>query len=199
MTYNKRLGVGGGVGMYIRQSLKFKVREDKMEWDNQLEHLWIEVEDRIQYNNILVCVVYQSTFTNNWNKTFLRTLILTGYMNIHLLKPTDTLTKKDQSQNLHKHTSKPISTRPYFVRPCIGQFSTEIKVIGILPAGEVSDHDAPYKSFDTRLKNNPKMNKFIWNLKSFEESKYISDFQSSPFSTVFSLYDQEEKLSIFNF
>ena len=36
-----------------------------MELENQLEHLWIEIEGRNRHSNILVCVIYQTTFTKN--------------------------------------------------------------------------------------------------------------------------------------
>ena len=58
---NKR---GGGVGVYLKESMKCKVRNDITKLDDQLEHLWIEIQGKNRHSNVLVGVLYQPNFDN---------------------------------------------------------------------------------------------------------------------------------------
>ena len=62
---------GGGVGIYIKEDRKYKVRKDIIELEPDLEHLWIEVEGKNKHSNILIDVVYQPNFDNINNEIWL--------------------------------------------------------------------------------------------------------------------------------
>ena len=60
MHYNNRVDRrGGGVGIYIKESIKYKLRDDITRSDQELEHLWIEIEGKNKHSKSLLCVTYQ--------------------------------------------------------------------------------------------------------------------------------------------
>jgi len=58
---NKR---GSGVGIYIKDSIKHKVRKDIVNINPVLEHLWIEMDGKNKHSKLLFCVAYQPNFTH---------------------------------------------------------------------------------------------------------------------------------------
>ena len=48
---------GGGVGLYIRENLQYKRRNDITEKDRTMEHLWLQVKS--EKNSFLLAVFYQ--------------------------------------------------------------------------------------------------------------------------------------------
>ena len=91
---------GGGVGMYLKESLKFERREDIESPYPNLEHLWIEIPGRNRNSKLLIGTIYPSesqmnfqdwlqdfeellsNLTISWNGM----LLITGYFNTDLLK-----------------------------------------------------------------------------------------------------------------
>jgi hypothetical protein len=43
---NREQGVGGGVGAYIKETVKYKRRKDIESKYPDLEHLWLEIQGR---------------------------------------------------------------------------------------------------------------------------------------------------------
>ena len=64
---------GGGVGIYIKEKTvaKYNIRDDIINLEPTLEHLWIEVEGKNKNSNILLCVVYQSSFDSIGKKVWI--------------------------------------------------------------------------------------------------------------------------------
>ena len=129
MQYNNRDGRrGGGVGLYIKDSIKYKMRDNITRSDPDLEHLWVEIEGKNKHSKSLICVAYQPNFTDqlktewlekmekvivtatiNWSGNF----ILTGDMNIDLLSNSpskdlyqELLNSLDLIQNVNSPTRK---------------------------------------------------------------------------------------------
>ena len=50
---------GGGVGMYIKLTVKYKERQDLSKLDETIEHMWIECQGKNKSKNYLVGVLYQ--------------------------------------------------------------------------------------------------------------------------------------------
>ena len=50
---------GGGVGLYIKDSIEYKVRHDLNEIDESIEHLWIECKGNNCNKSYLVAALYQ--------------------------------------------------------------------------------------------------------------------------------------------
>ena len=51
---------GGGVGIYVRDTIKFKRRKDIEGRYSELEHLWIELPGRNRNSKILLGTIYHS-------------------------------------------------------------------------------------------------------------------------------------------
>lgn len=122
---NRINGRGGGVGMYVRESIKHTKRNDIIDLDNELEHLWVEIKGRNNQSNILVGVIYQPKFLIHEQELWLEKvdsllskvsymwqgqIILTGDMNIDLFKEQNISQQyldMLQSYDLHQHITKP--------------------------------------------------------------------------------------------
>lgn len=62
MEYRNRENMkGGGVGMYIRENIKFSRRKDLENLHPDLEHLWIEIPGRNKHSKALIGAMYRST------------------------------------------------------------------------------------------------------------------------------------------
>ena len=98
---------GGGVGAYIKDTIKYKRRHDIENLLPELEHLWIEVPGRNRHSKALVGVIYRSrrVLDASWFESFETLLahltvtwdgmlIITGDTNFDLLKPEDNLVKR---------------------------------------------------------------------------------------------------------
>ena len=99
--YHNRKGKrGGGVGIYIKEDIKYKRRKDIENLKPNLEHLWVEIMGKNRFSNILVCVLYQPNFEPSLKELWLDDLdgllsqvnmslggpiFVTGDMNIDLL------------------------------------------------------------------------------------------------------------------
>ena len=56
---------GGGVGIYIRDTIEFKVRSDISKLDDSIEHLWVEIQGKKKNSACLIGVFYQPSSENN--------------------------------------------------------------------------------------------------------------------------------------
>ena len=108
---NRELIKGGGVRAYIHESINFKRRIDIEKRSPDLEHLWLEVPGRNRHSKVLIGIMYRSTrilsgtdwlermdallgnITANWDGL----LVVTGDVNIDMLKPSNILTRKYQA------------------------------------------------------------------------------------------------------
>ena len=50
---------GGEVGIYIRGTIEFKVRNVILKLDESIEHLWVEIQGRKKNSECLFGVFYQ--------------------------------------------------------------------------------------------------------------------------------------------
>lgn len=51
---------GGGVGVYIKDNVKYKRCRDIEEMQPELEHLWLEIPGRNKNSRLLLGVMYRS-------------------------------------------------------------------------------------------------------------------------------------------
>lgn len=97
---------GGGVGVYIKDIIKYKCRYDIENFFLELEYLWIEVFGRNRYSKVLVGVIYRlcCVFDVSWFESFEiflvylivvwdGMLIIIGGINFDLLKLEDNFVK----------------------------------------------------------------------------------------------------------
>ena len=65
---NRTKAKGGGVGCYIRSSIKSKRRKDIENLDQELEHLWLQIDGRNKHSKLLMCVIYRSNKFLTYNE-----------------------------------------------------------------------------------------------------------------------------------
>ena len=111
---------GGGVGMYIHESVKFKKRDDITEKDNTMEHMWMEIKGR--HDSFLLAALYQPSPTLADKRVWLTKLdtllayistiwtgpiVITGDTNIDLLEIAQEYRELLRNHGLNQHVSKP--------------------------------------------------------------------------------------------
>ena len=91
---------GGGVGMYIKDTIKYKERQDLSKLDEGIEHMWIEDQEKLMWNQKLDTII--SAITATWNKT----IVIAGDTNIGYNKPSavfETYKEVHDTYNLKQH------------------------------------------------------------------------------------------------
>ena len=56
---NRDERLGGGVGIYIKDAIKYKEQQDLSKLDETIEHMWIECQGKNKNKNYLLSVFYQ--------------------------------------------------------------------------------------------------------------------------------------------
>ena len=97
---------GGGVGIYIRDTIEFMIRNDISKLDESIEHLWVEIQGRKKNSACLIGVFYQPSSENTKKLEWIEkldsvlsivksmyngTVKITGDSNIGLLASTEIL------------------------------------------------------------------------------------------------------------
>ena len=106
---NRKHTRGDGVGLYIRSDIKYKLRNDIVNTNTDIEHLWLEVTLRNKNSNLLLDIFYHPNFDNlaksiwldkfdnilsyacfRWNNS----IVICGDMNSDLSKPDELIQKR---------------------------------------------------------------------------------------------------------
>ena len=132
---NREHTEGGGVALYIRSNIKYKLRNNIANTNTDIEHLCLEVTLRNKNSNLLLGIFYQPNFDNLaksiWFDKFndilsyacsrrSNSIVICGDMNFDLSKPDESIQKRYlsilSSHNLNQHVKK--TTRKNFhIRP----------------------------------------------------------------------------------
>jgi exonuclease III len=209
---------GGGVGIYLKESIKFKRRTDIENIEPELEHIWIEVEGQNKHSKMLFRVMYRSermqdiqTWMDKSEHLFSQINVLwdglsiiTGDFNLDLLRTELPQIKRYiemlESLKLHQHVKHPTcttSTSATLIDHIISNMPQYITYSNVLPCPTISDHDAPYACVNLKFKRFQTRYKFIRNVKHFDEETFVDDFSTIPFSLVYSTDDLDEKVDLF--
>ena len=122
---NREHTEGGGVGLYIRSNIKYKLRNNIANTNTDIEHLCLEVTLRNKNSNLLLGIFYQPNFDNLaksiWFDKFNDILfyacfrcnnsnVICGDMNFDLSKLDEPIQKHYlsilSSHNLNQHVKK---------------------------------------------------------------------------------------------
>ena len=209
---------GGGVGAYIKENVKYKRRKDIESRYPELEHLWLEIQGRNKNSHLLLGTMYRSTrilATQQWlaqmenmlsdlSTSWDGLLVITGDLNIDMLKPNAPLTKQYTdllyTLNLTQHVEKATRvtrTSETLIDHIVSNDPKRVTYTDVIPCSNVSDHDAPYACPNIRVERFVPRFKIIRNERGFQEEEYIRDFTSLPFSVIQVVDDPEEKLEMF--
>ncbi|XP_066911776.1 uncharacterized protein [Clytia hemisphaerica] len=157
---------GGGVGIYIKNDTKHKIRKYITKINPAL---WVEIEGKNKHSKLLLNVAYQPNFTNqekaDWLESFDRivgtaildwtgNVVITGDFNIDLLSNSqikdsylETLRSFDLTQHVKSPSRKGVSLIDYIST----NSSCKVKFCEVLPTPEISDHDAVFACLNTRV------------------------------------------------
>ena len=197
---NKR---GGGVGIYIKENIKHKLRKDIVNVDPALEHLWIEIDGKNKHSKLLLCVAYQPNFTHQekaeWLENFDRIIgtatlgwtgnvVITGDFNIDLMSNSqikDSYLEMLRSFDLVQHVNSPSRKGTSLIDHITTNSSCKVKFCEVLPTPEISDHDAVFACINTRVARFEPRFKIIRDMKNFDLPAYIADTATIPFNLVY--------------
>ena len=82
MEYRNREKMkGGGVGMYIRENIKFLRQKDLENLHPDLEHLWIEIPGRNRHSKVLIGAMYRLTRVLSTQERLINVEDMLGHIN----------------------------------------------------------------------------------------------------------------------
>ena len=214
---NRDEKIGGGVGVYIKDCITYKIRNAIISPDDSLEHLWVEVKGKNKKSLYLIGIVYQPTSKNakkiEWiekidavlssiKSTWDSTIILTGDTNIDLLSSSTTQDMYEQMLHTYQlscHITKSTRKDKYLIgHICSNICENKILHSDVLPCPTISDYNAPYIIINIPTNKYKIRYKFIRNLKRFDLETYVNDFKKLPFATVYSFNETDDQLDILN-
>ena len=207
---------GGGVDLYIRSDIKYKLRNGIVNANTDIEHLWLEVALRNKNSNLLLGIFYQPNFDNlaksiwldkfddiltyacsRWNNS----IVISGDMNYDLSKPDELIQKRYLSilwsHNLNQHVKKP-TRKSAILDHIITNSIAKDKNVNVIPCPEVSDNDAPYITLSTKFAPFEPHYKIIRDMKNFRQQDFIDSFATLPFELVYAFNDSNDMISVFN-
>jgi hypothetical protein len=132
-------------------------------------------------------------------------LVLTGDVNIDMLKPLDSRTVKYQSI-LDVFRLKQIVTKPTHITrtsttlldPIIVNLSQNITYTDVIPCSIVSDHNAPFACINVRVPRFQPRFKYIRNERHFNANAFKEDFSSLPLNIVYGLESPDDMVDVMN-
>ena len=218
--FRNREGIkGGGVGVYIKENINYKRRRDIEYAHPGLEHLWIEVPDRNKYGRALVGVIYDSErmlSPSDWLNSLENLLgyltvcwdgmlMLTGDINIDVLRPSDHLAQRYQGildmfelTQIVKRPTRTTKTSKTLIDHFITNHQQKVTNTGIIPCSIVSDHGAIYACVNVRLPRFQPCYKFIRDIRNFNKDVIKEDFSTLPLSVIYYSDDPDEQLETLN-
>lgn len=213
---NHRGSKGGGVGIYLKESITFKERTDIPKIDPSIEQFWVEVNGKNKNSHYLVGCIYQPSSKEGekreWCDKFEHLLsqvyakwhgpiVICGDFNIDLLTKSvsqETYMNILNTFDLSQHVTKP--TRKD--KTLIDHISTNLpeKIIhqNVIKTDEISDHDLGYVIINIRKQRFEPRYKVIRDEKRFSLNDYITDFSQLPFNIVYAVDDPNDKVSMLN-
>ena len=183
---------GVGVGAYIKENVKHKRRKDIESKYSEMEHLWLEIQGHNKNSRVLIGTIYRSTrilTTQQWltqmenmlsdlSTSWDGLLIITGDLNIVILKPNAPLTKQYidllYTFNLTQHVEKATivtRTSETLIDHITSNNPKRVTYTDVLPCSNVSDHDAPYACLNIRVERFVPRFKMIRNERGFKEEE----------------------------
>jgi hypothetical protein len=184
-----------------------------------MEQLWFEVPGRNKHSKALIGVIYRSEriqSSSDWLDSFESLLghltvswdgllLVTGDINIDLLKPNDPLSKTYQSIleifGLTQHVTKPTRVTQN-LKTLIDHIVTNdphcVAATGIIPAPTISDHDAVFACVNVRVRRFQPRYKWIRLERKFVTEEFLQDSANLPFSVIYGLESPDDMVNALN-
>ena len=212
---NREYTRDSSVGLYIRSDIRYKLRNDIVNTNTDIEHLWLEITLRNKSSNLLLGIFYQPNSDNlaksiwldmfdgilsyacsRWNNS----IVICGDMNFDLSKPKDPIQKHYLSilwsHNLNQYVKKP-TRKTAILDHIITNSIAKVKNVNVIPCPQVSDHDAPYIILSTKLAPFEPRYKIICDMKNFRQQEFIDSFATLPLELVYA-FNNPNNISVFN-
>ena len=206
---NREGARGGGVGVYIKDSIQFKRRKDIEMYQPEMEHLWIEIQERNKHSKALIGVIFRSErvglspldcldvfesllahFTVSWDGL----LFLTGDTNIDMLKPSDKHTKQYRSileaLGCYQHVTKPTPitrTSKTLNDHIVTNNRSCITATDVIPGWSISDHEGIFACVNVRVPRYQPRYKWIRLEKNLNANEFVNDCACLPLSVIYGL------------
>jgi hypothetical protein len=169
---NRDIVRGGGVGVYINNSINFKRRCDIEQIEPELEHILVEISGRNKNSKLLLGVMYRSNRMQDFQTWIDKSeniishlcsvwdwlLVITGNFNIDLLRPDLPQVRQYmdmlETLNLQQHVEQPTratASSKTLIDHIISNLPNRVTHTCVLPCPTISDHDAPYACINVRI------------------------------------------------
>ncbi|XP_057299344.1 uncharacterized protein LOC130629967 [Hydractinia symbiolongicarpus] len=200
--FKNRKSRGGGVGIYAKDSLHFKSRDDLTK-HSSMEVLCVEFRGRNKNTPYLLITVYQPSSKEEqkieWLNNF-ETLIAEISIKWSGQEKESTKRYKDilNSYNLYQHVNKPTRKGATLIDHIITNIPGKVTNSDVLITDEISDHDTPYILLSIKKERFEPRYKFVHDEKNLDMNSYIDDFSKLPFSLIFTFDDPDEQIDTLN-
>ena len=207
---------GGGVACYIKEGLKYKMRQDIINIDKSVEHLWIEVKGSNKNTSYLMGVLYQPSSDNTikleWLEKFETILsqitvkwdgiiILAGDFNIDLKQQDKAVVQRYfdilDTFSLTQHITKP-TRKGKLIDHIVSNLPGPPITEDVIPADEISDHDMPFVTLNIKKPKFEPRYKIIRDEKNLNLNEYVTDFSTLPLNAVYAVEDPDDQVGILN-
>ena len=128
-------------------------------------------------------------------------LMLTGDINIDMLRPSDHLTKRYQGildmfglTQIVERPTRATRTSKTLIDHFITNHPQKVTNTDIIPCSIESDHDAIYACVNVRLPRFQPRYKFIRDIRNFNKDVFKEDFSTLPLSVIYYSDDPDEQL-----
>ena len=218
LFYKNRNGKrGGGVAIYVKDTITCHERKDLSKNHKDLEVIIVEAKGRNKNSSYLIVTVYQPSSKENdklpWLEKFDKLItdlnvrwngpiFLAGDTNIDLLGDVKESTRRYKnilySMNMKQHITKPTRKEKTLIDHISSNIPNKILHNDVIYADEVSDHDMPYIIVNIKKERFEPRYKFIRDEKNFNSNLYKADFKQLPLSLIYSFDDPDDQISILN-
>ena len=182
--------------MYIKDTIKYKERQDLNKLDETIEHIWIECQGK-NNKNYFVGVCHQprpedkekliwiqtlDTILSARTTTSNKTIAIGGDINIDYNKPSavpETYTEVLDKCNLKQHVKNPTRRGVKTVDHIVSSLETEkVLTTDALPCRTVSNHEASYAIIQIPRASFQARYKYTRNMKNFNTKEYYTHFST---------------------
>ena len=200
---NRENKKGGGVGFYVKDHLRFTLRNDIMKVDNSIETIWIEVRGKNKNSAFLIGGFYQPSSDEKEKQCWLEKfdyliaevyakwngmIIIAGGFNINLNRDSGESTQLYKqilhSFSLKQYINKPTQKNKTLIDHIYSNIPTKVVHSDVLHTGDISDHDMPYTILNVKKERYEQRYKYIRSEKDSDINSYVSDFRELPLNLV---------------
>lgn len=209
---DRRIGRGGGVGMYIKNTFSFSLIDS----ESTIEQLWVKIninkqhyavgvvyrQPDLSYNEFLNTLEHQLSFLlPQYDEIF-----CLGDFNIDMLK-TDSLGffKLNQileaynlDQLVHSPTRITLKSTTLIDLIITTNNDDVVDCVNVISLDHMSDHELTCCELNIKCKSNVPIFKTIRNFKNFIQEQFYADLTSINFDVIYDLNNVNDKLNFLN-